>query len=279
MVTCPSSKFVLETLFFQKFKVSALCISSIIITTLYASFETPVTFIKMADLKSEITRKELKLTIRSIAEIKSTIENEYIEHRDTVEDLKATIKNIQADILAIRSETFPSAVETRRLLAQKQSAQKMDIQSKRAAIESEIEELKQRITNDETIHTYKISLLEQEIQELQQKKACVLSKKSVEVEETELELRKLTEECLTNKTVLDELEERLEVEKMEQQKIEEREAARLEEDAKMRASEETKHYASLLIQNRWKRFKKRQLLKLQTKGKKGKKKGAKKKTS
>lgn len=232
----------------------------------------------MTDLLDH-TRKELQLTIRSIAETKATLKHEHIQHRDAVEDLKDTIKKTKIEILAIKSETFPSAVEARAVLAEKQSAQMLDIQSKRAAIESEIDELKQRINKDKQIQTYKVSSLEREIQELQLRKADVLSKNDVEMEETALELRKLTEEYSKNKTVLDQLEQRLEVEQKQQKELEQQEAARMEEETNIKALEETKHYAALRIALRWKSFKKRQLLKLNTKGKKGKKKGAKKKKS
>eukprot|EP00574_Skeletonema_japonicum_P009126 CAMPEP_0201718002 /NCGR_PEP_ID=MMETSP0593-20130828/3607_1 /ASSEMBLY_ACC=CAM_ASM_000672 /TAXON_ID=267983 /ORGANISM="Skeletonema japonicum, Strain CCMP2506" /LENGTH=235 /DNA_ID=CAMNT_0048208181 /DNA_START=48 /DNA_END=755 /DNA_ORIENTATION=+ len=231
----------------------------------------------MADLDDEVdrTRKELQLTIRSIAETKATLKNEHIFHRDEVEELKHTIKEAKADILAIQSGTFPSAVEARTSLAERQSAEMLDMESKRVAIKSEIDSLKQRLENDAKIHTYKMEELESEIKDLHQEKADVLNKNTTEMEETELELQKLTDDYSKNKVVLDKLEQRLKAEKEKQNQLEQRETTRLEEEANAQALEEKKHYAALWIQLRWKRFKKRQLLKPKGKGKKGK--GGKKK--
>ena len=220
------------------------------------------------------THMELQQTMRSIAETKATLKNEHIQHRDIVEELKHTINRAKAEICAIQSGTFPSAVEARTSLAERQSAQMLDIESKRAAIKFEIDELKQRIANDIKIHNYKVSSLESNILELQQKKSDVLSKNTTEMEETELELRKLTEEYSKNKCVLDQLDQRLQLEKIEQKQLEQKENTRLEEEANTKVLEEKKHYAALWIQLRWKSFKKRQLLKLATKSKK---KGGKKK--
>jgi len=216
------------------------------------------------------THMELQQTMRSIAETKATLKNEHIQHSEDVEELKHTIKEVHA----IQSGTFPSAVEARKSLAERQSAQMLDIESKRAAIKFEIDELKLRIANDIKIHDYKVSSIESDILELQQKKTDVLSKNTTEMEETELELRKLTEEYSKNKSVLDQLEQRLQLEKIEQKQLEQKENARLEEEANTKVLEEKKHYAALWIQLRWKSFKKRQLLKLATKSKK---KGGKKK--
>lgn len=234
---------------------------------------------KMTDLEDEVdrTRKELQLTISSIAETKATLKKEHIQHRDEVEELKYTIKEAQADINAIRSGTFPSVVETRKSLAARQSAQMSDMESKRSDVKSEIGSLKQRIENDAKIHDYKVTSLEREIQELHQKKTHALSKNAIEMEETELELQKLTDEYEKNKVVLDQLEQRLKVEKEEEKQLERQEMIRLEEEANDKAKEEKKHFAALWIQLRWKRFKKRQLLKPKGKGKKGKKGGKKKK--
>jgi hypothetical protein len=217
------------------------------------------------------THMELQQTMRSIAETKATLKNEHIQHSEDVEELKHTINRAKAEI---QSGTFPSAVEARKSLAERQSAQMLDIESKRAAIKFEIDELKQRIANNIKIHNYKVSSLESEVLELQQKKTDVLSKNTTEMEETELELRKLTEEYSKNKSVLDQLEQRLQLEKIEQKQLEQKENARLEEEANTKVLEEKKHYAALWIQLRWKSFKKRQLLKLATKSKK---KGGKKK--
>lgn len=221
----------------------------------------------------DITSMELQLTIRSIVDTKATLKNDRIQHSDLVEQLKDTIKKAKADIISIQSETFPSAVEARTARAETKSAQMLDIESKRATMEK-IEELKQRIATDAKIHSYKVSSLQSEVEELHLKKADALSKNKIELEKTELELQTLTEEYTKNKIVLDQLEERLRVEQLEQEEVKQQGAARLEEEVNAKAIEETKHYAALWIQLRWKTFMKRS-----TKGKKSKKKGAKKKKS
>lgn len=231
----------------------------------------------MTDLNElDLTHNELQMTIRSIAETKATLKNEHIQHRDEVEELKHTIKLAKADIVAIQSGSFASAVEARKSLAERRSAQMLDMESKRAAIKSDIDGLKLRIENDAKIHNCKVSLLETEITKLRQKKADVLIKNASEMEKTKLELRKLTDEYTKNKCVLGKLEQRLEEEKEQQKQLEQQRIARLEEEANVKALEEKKHFAALWIQLRWKSFKKRQLLKKSKKKSKGGKKKKKK---
>ena len=233
----------------------------------------------MTDLNElDRTQEELQLTISKIAATKTALTNEHIQHRDEVEELKQTIKHAKADILAIQSNTCPAAVEARKSIVEKRSAQMLDMESKRAAVKAKIDELKLRIENDVKIHNCKMTALEAEIAELRKKKADVLSKNTAEMEKTELELRMLTEEYSKNKCVLDQLEQRLKDEKEEEKRLEQEKMARLEEDTNVKAIEEKQHFAALWIQLRWKRFKKRQLLKPKKKSKGGKKKSKKKKS-
>ena len=218
------------------------------------------------------THEELQLTISSIATTKATLKNEHIQHRDEVEQLKQTIKHAKADILAIQSNTCPAAVEARKSIDEKRSAQMLDMEAKRSAIEAEIDELKLRIENDVKIHNCKMSSLQVEIVELRKKRADILNKNTAEMEKTELELRMLTEEYSKNKCILDQLEERLKDEKEEEKRLEQEKMTLLEEEANVKALEEKQHFAALWIQLRWKRFKKRQLLKPKKKSKGGKKK-------
>ena len=225
----------------------------------------------------ERTKKDLQSTIQSIADTKQLLKNEHAYHSDTVESLKKEITRTKNDIVQIQDETYATAVEARKTLTEKQSAQTLAMQSKRMELHAEISQLKDKIAKDATIHYHKVSHLEKEILELQQKKADVISKTSAEMAKTESELQRLTDEYTKNKVVLDQLEQRLELEQKEEAKLKEEEAKRVEEEANAKALQEKQHYAALWIQLQYKRFRKRQALKQQKKKGKGKKNSKKKK--
>ena len=219
--------------------------------------------------------KELLSTSESIAETNATVKNEHIQHIDIVEDLKQTIKKTNSDILAIRDGTYALAAE----ITKRQATQTLAMESKRKEIQADMNQWKDRITKEIVIHNYKVSRLEADIKELEQKKADVLKKNAHEMEEIESTLRRITEDYLTNNALLKALEQRLELELAEQKKLEEKKQEILQEEADSKALEEKQHFAALWIQLRWQAYQKRQLLKKQKKKDKGKKKkgGSKKK--
>jgi hypothetical protein len=219
--------------------------------------------------------KELLSTSESIAETNATVKNEHIQHIDIVEDLKQTIKKTNSDILAIRDGTYALAAE----ITKRQATQTLAMESKRKEIQADMNQWKDRITKEIVIHNYKVSRLEADIKELEQKKADVLKKNAHEMEEIESTLRRITEDYLTNNAILKALEQRLELELAEQKKLEEKKQEILQEEADSKALEEKQHFAALWIQLRWQAYQKRQLLKKQKKKDKGKKKkgGSKKK--
>lgn len=219
--------------------------------------------------------KELLSTSESIAETNATVKNEHIQHIDIVEDLKQTIKKTNSDILAIRDGTYALAAE----ITKRQATQTLAMESKRKEIQADMNQWKDRITKEIVIHNYKVSRLEADIKELEQKKADVLKKNAHEMEEIESTLRRITEDYLTNNALLKALEQRLELELAEQKKLEEKKREILQEEADSKALEEKQHFAALWIQLRWQAYQKRQLLKKQKKKDKGKKKkgGSKKK--
>lgn len=219
--------------------------------------------------------KELLSTSESIAETNATVKNEHIQHIDIVEDLKQTIKKTNSDILAIRDGTYALAAE----ITKRQATQTLAMESKRKEIQADMNQWKDRITKEIVIHNYKVSRLEADIKELEQKKADVLKKNAHEMEEIESTLRRITEDYLTNNALLKALEQRLELELAEQKKLEEKKQEILQEEADSNALEEKQHFAALWIQLRWQAYQKRQLLKKQKKKDKGKKKkgGSKKK--
>lgn len=219
--------------------------------------------------------KELLSTSESIAETNATVKNEHIQHIDIVEDLKQIIKKTNSDILAIRDGTYALAAE----ITKRQATQTLAMESKRKEIQADMNQWKDRITKEIVIHNYKVSRLEADIKELEQKKADVLKKNAHEMEEIESTLRRITEDYLTNNALLKALEQRLELELAEQKKLEEKKQEILQEEADSKALEEKQHFAALWIQLRWQAYQKRQLLKKQKKKDKGKKKkgGSKKK--
>lgn len=225
----------------------------------------------------ERTKNALQHTMQCIAETKAELKNEHVNHSNTVEELKSSIKQTKADVTAMKDNTYAAAVEARASLAEQRSASENDMQTKKKEIQAEIDGLKAKLSKDEAIHNDKIHHLENEIQELKQKKVDVEIKTSAEMAMTESELQLLTEELFNNKAVL-ELEERLKEEEAEQKKIEEQEAIRLQEEANANALREKQHYAALWIQLRWKAFFKKKMLNQQKKkgrGSNGKKKRSK----
>ena len=205
----------------------------------------------------ERTKSALQHTMQSIVKTKIEMKNEHTNHSNTVEGLKESIKQTKADIVAIQDGTYAAAVEARASLAEQKLACENDMQSKRKEIQAEIDGLKATLTKDEAIHNDKISRLENEIQELKQKKVDMETKTSAEMAMTESGLQLLTEEYSNNKAVLEKLEERDAHEEAEQRQIEEAEQRKIEEEANANALREKQHYAALWIQLRWKAFMKR----------------------
>jgi hypothetical protein len=127
------------------------------------------------------------------------------------------------------------------------------------------------------IHSANMAALLETQSELSQQLKDITNTTASTINEIDTRLAKLKLEQADHETALEKLEELEKEEIKEKERQADDERLRLKINAEIKAQEEKEYFAALLIQFRWKAHMKRQLLKVSTKGKKGKAKGGKKK--
>lgn len=209
---------------------------------------------------------DMKATLKSLEEVRETLQREKADHRELVYGLKTEIKSTRADLNAMEDGTYAPAVEFEKKLSANKAAQTNKLESAQKAIEDEIEQLQSAMAKDTLVHDASMSALEVKKTELELKLSNMRKENCAVLEATKAELDKLRKEQNENYEVLMQLEKRLADEVDEERMKKEEEARRLQEDEAKKAMEEEMHFASMRIQLQWKRY-----LKKKTKSSKGKK--------